>query len=103
MDTLPWRGARETQGQALAWPRRGAIDPDGFEAPLGEVPREVKTANAEFAFRLLKKDRAGDAKYGVSLGSLQTKDQARHLVPDSALDLACRWLAPTNSFRVARS
>lgn len=68
-----WQGYRTDQAQSLAWPRigddgdsrfrdpdrstftvRGVIDPDGFEIPTNEVPKQVKNATIEAA--LLVKD-----------------------------------------------
>jgi Putative DnaT-like ssDNA binding protein len=41
-----WCGVRAVPGQALAWPRSGALDIDGFEIPDDVVPNEVVTAQA---------------------------------------------------------
>ena len=37
--------------QALAWPRTGAVDREGYELPVDEVPREVEQAAYEAALR----------------------------------------------------
>jgi hypothetical protein len=39
-----WCGVPAVPGQALAWPRSGALDIDGFEIPDDVVPNEVVTA-----------------------------------------------------------
>lgn len=95
MNTLAWRGRKGSQAQPLAWPREGAVDPEGFSIPDDEVPAQVKEANAEFALRLLSKDRAGDAKKGVSVSGIVTHDEERELVPQSVRDLLGCLLMPS--------
>jgi hypothetical protein len=102
MDRLPWKGARTAMKQPLAWPRAG-IAFEGHDIPENEIPLRVKEANAEFALRLLKKDRAADAKKGVSIGSLRTSDQERRLIPDSVRDLVQPFLVVQGGIRLVRS
>ena len=102
MGTLNWVGTRATQEQALAWPRRGVVDRDGFDVAEDAIPTAVADANAEFAFRLLGKDRAADGKRGVQLGSLRTYDKSRMLTPASVIDLLKGLVIPTGSIPMAR-
>jgi hypothetical protein len=103
MDTLQWLGRKATREQALAWPREGVTDTDGYEVPKDEVPQRVREANAEFAFRLLASDRAADADKGISIGSLRTPDETRALVPPSVVDLVRPYLGSKGSIRLVRS
>lgn len=49
-----WVGRRRVgRAQALAWPRSGAVDGDGWSVPYDEVPDEVRQATAEAALREL--------------------------------------------------
>ena len=57
-ESFNWKGIRKkgrnyedgTEFQALAWPRYGVTDDDGFYVPDDEIPREVQWATAEAAF-----------------------------------------------------
>jgi hypothetical protein len=102
MDTLSWNGLRGSQEQFMAWPRKGAAV-DGAEMPENAIPRRVKEANAEFAFRLLSKDRAGDAEKGISVKGINLPDEERELVPQSVKDLLGCLLKSNNSIRLVRS
>jgi hypothetical protein len=44
LDTLPFKGRRATDTQALSWPRSGVFRDDG--APIIGVPDEIKDATA---------------------------------------------------------
>ncbi len=48
-----WVGLRNSQAQALDWPREYAYDSDQFIVPNGTVPQAVKNATAEAALREL--------------------------------------------------
>lgn len=93
MGALSWKGRRATADQLLAWPRYGVVDEDGYLIDSTTTPVSVKNANAEFALRLLAKDRAADKSYSISVGSIKTPDKARALVPPSVYDLIRRFLA----------
>ena len=49
-----WKGRRATALQALAWPRVGAIDPEGFPIRSDVVPRRVAYATIEVAIAILE-------------------------------------------------
>lgn len=51
MNTWPWRGAKATPGQPLAWPRRG-VDGVGRDA----VPMAVKQAQCALAIEIHRDD-----------------------------------------------
>jgi hypothetical protein len=44
-----WKGRKVWELQALAWPRQGIIDEEGFEIRPNIVPKLVKSANAHAA------------------------------------------------------
>jgi hypothetical protein len=44
-----WKGRKVWELQALAWPRQGVIDEEGFEIWPNIVPNLVKSANAQAA------------------------------------------------------
>jgi hypothetical protein len=48
---LRWKGRRLTAEQALAWPRSGVCDEDGYEVAEDAVPARVAVANIEYADR----------------------------------------------------
>lgn len=49
-----WQGYKVNQrAQALAWPRTGVMDADGYSVPDDEVPDEIEQACAEIALREL--------------------------------------------------
>ena len=48
-----WRGVRTLASQALAWPRAGVVDGDGFDLPLGEIPVQVQRATMEAALLVI--------------------------------------------------
>jgi len=54
LDTLTFVGTKETQAQALAWPRYGVTDRDGYT--VLDVPAALKNAQAELAFQLISND-----------------------------------------------
>jgi len=103
LNTLTWKGTKSDPEQSLSWPRRGVVDDEGFEIPSTSIPRQVKDANAEFAYRLLVKDRAADAKKGKQMGDMRTADEDRQLVPPSVMDLLGSLVVITNTIRVVRS
>ncbi len=49
-----WKGRRATALQALAWPRVGAVDPEGFPIASDTVPRGVVYATIEVATAILE-------------------------------------------------
>jgi hypothetical protein len=52
--SFPWAGYRvRGRDQALAWPRYGVSDVEGWAVPSDAVPREVRDATAEVALREL--------------------------------------------------
>ena len=48
-----WAGYRGEKDQALDWPRRSAIDSDGWTRDSDSVPQEVKDACAVMALRVI--------------------------------------------------
>jgi len=56
-----WRGRKKLWSQALAWPRYGALDDDGYAMDSEAVPQELQAACAELALRVV----LGDDLLGV--------------------------------------
>jgi hypothetical protein len=75
LDTLTWKGTRSSLTQALAWPRAGVVDRDGFGLDGTTIPARLKAAQVELAVRELAEDRGADPVAGapqrVKLGSLE--------------------------------
>ncbi len=59
-----WRGVRAKWEQALAWPRFGVIDQDGFHIASDTVPALVKDAVCEAALRAIQSDLTPDLERG---------------------------------------
>ncbi|RKI09799.1 hypothetical protein D7Y15_23150 [Corallococcus sp. AB030] len=85
-----WLGARADAEQALAWPRRGVVL-DGCPLAADAVPRRVKSAVAEFAFRLLGEDWTAGlgpvVDEGVQVGPLKTSKETHRPIPSQVLAL----------------
>lgn len=65
-----WYGDRANEEQALAWPREGVVDRDGFELPDDAVPVKLKYAVAEAALAiLLGADPIADVAVDASTGT----------------------------------
>jgi hypothetical protein len=97
-----WTGAAASSTQALAWPRTGMYNRNGFAILSTVIPTELKQATAEFSIQLMRQDRTTDnealvqgitsvktgsveLKYGSSSASSSTS--TLKLVPDAAVDL----------------
>jgi hypothetical protein len=61
---LRWKGVRNTETQALSWPRTDVVV-DDFDLATDEVPTLVARANAELAVRAAAGDLLGDASAQV--------------------------------------
>ena len=69
---MQFNGVRKSSTQALQWPRRECLDPDGEAYPLGSkysqerffdedsIPKILKDATCELARRLIQGDRTAD-------------------------------------------
>jgi hypothetical protein len=53
MDTLDWKGVRAYKDQELSWPRIGMEDEDGYAIDSDEIPKQLKWAQAEIAYRYI--------------------------------------------------
>jgi len=53
---LRWKGYARTREQALAYPRNGVVDFDGYIIPTNEVPLTLQHAAVEAAVRFLDSD-----------------------------------------------
>jgi hypothetical protein len=74
-NNITFDGWKYTEDQALAWPRDGVLDRDGYEIDIDEIPQFLKDATAEFAFWLIASDpTADDSSKGykrIKAGSLE--------------------------------
>lgn len=53
-NSFSWQGYKiSARSQALAWPRSGVVDSDGYSVASDEVPDEIEQACAEIALREL--------------------------------------------------
>ncbi|MCY1042717.1 hypothetical protein OV208_15440 [Corallococcus sp. bb12-1] len=91
LDTrFEYLGSRADAEQALVWPRRGVVL-DGCPVGEGSVPRRVKSAVAEFAFRLLAEDWTAGlgpvTDEGVQVGPLKTSPETHRPIPSQVLAL----------------
>lgn len=60
-----WTGAPATEAQALAWPRTGMYNRNGFAIASTVVPQDLKNAVAELAYQLAREDRTLDNDVAV--------------------------------------
>lgn len=62
-----WPGYKNTQAQALAWPRGDAADADGWAIDSDVVPQAVKDACAELALRAVSAELRPDRTRGEDI------------------------------------
>ncbi len=53
LNGLAWKGRKTGRGNAMAWPRQGVVDDDGFPLDGADVPMEVIWAQCEASLREL--------------------------------------------------
>lgn len=53
---VPWTGTSVGPTQALAWPRSGMVNRNGFPIATDALPRELKEATSEFAVQMILSD-----------------------------------------------
>ncbi|HEX2554235.1 MAG TPA: DnaT-like ssDNA-binding protein [Microvirga sp.] len=90
-----WKGRRATALQGLAWPRVGAVDPEGFSIASTSVPRAVKHATIEVAIAILE---------GASLDTRpdQTAAVSRKRVKAGPVETETEYALPARSPRFSR-
>ena len=95
METLSWKGTRASSvaTQALAFPRLGLYDQDGYTIGSDEIPRAVKNAQIALAVWLAKKDRTGDpSPASLKVGSLEISGASRQAFPDHVMAMLAPFL-----------
>lgn len=106
LDTLTWKGIRTDQSQAMAWPREGVVDLDGYELAPDAIPARLKHAQAELALRLLSEDRTADAgalvPESLSLGSLTVSGLRQQIIPAFVRSLVREYLASSGMIQAVR-
>lgn len=70
IDMEEFEGEKAASGQALQWPRIGAIDPDGYEYDSAAIPQIVQDATCELALKFLN-DGTTDAFASSSLAQFE--------------------------------
>ena len=96
METLAWKGTRaaSVESQALAFPRLGLYDRDGYAVASDVVPRAVKTAQIALAVWLAKKDRTADpSPASLKVGSLEISGVKQQSWPDNVMAMLAPFLA----------
>ena len=95
METLSWKGTRaaSAETQALAFPRAGLVDRDGYAIDSTIIPRAVKTAQIALALWLAKKDRTADpSPASLKVGSLEISGASRQAFPDHVMAMLAPFL-----------
>jgi len=69
---IRWCGFPASSGQALAWPRYGAVGRNGYIIGSGSIPVEVVRATAELARRLAVRSLTVDGTLGAPAGEFKT-------------------------------
>ena len=90
METLAWKGTRvaSVESQALAFPRLGLYDQDGYTIGSDEIPRAVKNAQIALAVWLAKKDRTADpSPASLKVGSLEISGTVQRSFPDHVMSM----------------
>lgn len=64
-----WKGTRANESQALAWPRSGVEDEDGYAVSSIAIPAKLKHATAEMALRFLADSSVSDLEADTDLAS----------------------------------
>ena len=62
---VDWYGAKNTQTQALRFPRSGLVDPDDYVLASDEVPAFLKTATAFLGKELAADERTSEPAQGI--------------------------------------
>lgn len=100
--TRQWTGAAATSTQAMAWPRTGMFDKNGYAIASTVIPRDLKNAQAELAGQLIIADTTLDNAASVQgvksvrAGSVSVSFSDiidKHVLPDSVW-----WLMPASWF-----
>lgn len=68
-----WKGYRSNQTQALAWPRIGVVDTDGYEFDYDDIPQKLKDALCEGA--LLELATAGSLTPALERGGAVRREK----------------------------
>ena len=93
-----YRGARATEAQALAWPRRGVVF-DGARVSDASIPVRLRAAVAEFAFRLLEEDWAAGVgplvDEGMEVGPLKLTAERHVPIPSEVAALVAPLVLPS--------
>lgn len=62
---VDWYGVKNTQDQALRWPRSGVVDRDDYTLSSSVIPAFLKTATAYLAKEIVIGDRTSEPVQGI--------------------------------------
>jgi hypothetical protein len=113
METLDWKGIRTYSTDPLVWPRRGVFDSDGWTIYSDVIPKQVKQAQCEIAYRYyLGKNPLGDISSGDGyvtkevIGPIEvdySKGYSANIKFPEVLALLRPWLKSTLSVEIERA
>jgi len=97
-ERIDWIGSKNTDAQALRWPRAAVTTPDGYAIETTEIPTAVTNATAEFAKYLIASDRTDDAEgkglIEASIGSIEVafnKADTKGVLPSIVQEMLRGW------------
>jgi hypothetical protein len=97
-ERIDWIGEKNTDTQALRYPRAGVTTPDGYSVETTELPTPITNACAEFAKYLIASDRTGDASgkgiTSVGVGSVSLtfdKTDTADVLPSIVSEMLRGW------------
>jgi len=97
-ERIDWIGSKNTDAQALRFPRSSLVNPDGYTVSSTLIPDIIGNATAEFAKYLLAADRTGDADgkglIDTSVGSISVtfdKSDTADVLPDIVREMLRGW------------
>jgi hypothetical protein len=97
-ERVDWIGVKNTNSQALRFPRAGATDPDGYAVETTEIPTALINATAEFARHLIGSDLTlnadGKGVGSVTVGSINVdfdKSDTADVLPSIVKEMLRGW------------
>jgi hypothetical protein len=97
-ERVDWIGVKNTDSQALRFPRAGATDPDGYAVETTEIPIALINATAEFARHLIGSDLTlnadGKGVGSVTVGSINVdfdKSDTADVLPSIVKEMLRGW------------
>lgn len=120
-NSYTWQGVRtKGRSQALAWPRSGVVDQEGYGIAASEIPIEIQNAVAEIALRelvtpgamtpdfkasdLVKREKVGpiETEYALSNVTADSQRPVLTVVRDMVSQFMCREASSSIAGRSVR-